>query len=535
MPCRQSVWRSNPLSSLSSQLRYDLFMPFNWLIAAAFFTLGVQSNELQKLSNTTYLLDTLLSEDNYDRQIRPGIGGPPITIQTDIEIRSFGPISESERVYSMDCYFRQTWFDSRLKFFSHKDVLSMDWKFLQKVWIPDTYFLNGKSSYLHKITVPNKFIRLRKDGQLKYSMRLTVKASCPMHLRKYPLDTQACPLEIGSYAYPSQDVLYSWNGDKAVELSKDVVLSQYDFVNISQSNRTNTVKVGGREDHRSILVVYFVIQRRRGYFILQIYAPCAMIVGASWVSFWINRSDAAGRVAVGATTVLTMVTMGFGGRGREKVGSATAIDWSHNCVDNGATTVLTMVTMGFGGRGREKVGSATAIDWFVIMCFTFVFAALVEYAFVNFIDNYEKQQIKRQMELDREKKKKEEAIGTIAEPPDAQQPSSSFGSVRFQEVSEKATHAKNNGESLRQQQMQLQQLMQGQRLTSLRRRPFTSGRLSLEKSAYRNRHIASKVDSYARVLFPVTFLLLNVMYWTLFLLVMDDEIVVSTHPEYSSA
>ncbi|XP_055927651.1 gamma-aminobutyric acid receptor subunit alpha-6-like [Argiope bruennichi] len=499
MPCRQSVWRSNPLSSLSSQLRYDLFMPFNWLIAAAFFTLGVQSNELQKLSNTTYLLDTLLSEDNYDRQIRPGIGGPPITIQTDIEIRSFGPISESERVYSMDCYFRQTWFDSRLKFFSHKDVLSMDWKFLQKVWIPDTYFLNGKSSYLHKITVPNKFIRLRKDGQLKYSMRLTVKASCPMHLRKYPLDTQACPLEIGSYAYPSQDVLYSWNGDKAVELSKDVVLSQYDFVNISQSNRTNTVKVGGREDHRSILVVYFVIQRRRGYFILQIYAPCAMIVGASWVSFWINRSDAAGRVAVGATTVLTMVTMGF------------------------------------GGRGREKVGSATAIDWFVIMCFTFVFAALVEYAFVNFIDNYEKQQIKRQMELDREKKKKEEAIGTIAEPPDAQQPSSSFGSVRFQEVSEKATHAKNNGESLRQQQMQLQQLMQGQRLTSLRRRPFTSGRLSLEKSAYRNRHIASKVDSYARVLFPVTFLLLNVMYWTLFLLVMDDEIVVSTHPEYSSA
>lgn len=72
--------------------------------------------------------------------------------------------------------------------------------------------------------------------------------------------------------------------------------------------------------------------------------------------------------------------------------------------------------MGFGGRGREKVGQATAIDWFVIMCFTFVFAALVEYAFVNYIDNYEKQQIKKQMELDREKKKKEEAIGSISEP-----------------------------------------------------------------------------------------------------------------------
>ncbi|GIY63288.1 gamma-aminobutyric acid receptor subunit alpha-6 [Caerostris extrusa] len=360
-----------------------------------------------------------------------------------------------------------------------------------KVWIPDTFFLNGKSSYLHKITVPNKFIRLRKDGQLKYSMRLTVKASCPMHLRKYPLDTQACPLEIGSYAYPSTDVLYSWNGDDAVTVSKDVV-----FVTVRFSEY-HTIKPyqyreGGRDDQRSILTVSFVIQRRRGYFILQIYAPCAMIVGASWVSFWINRSDAAGRVAVGATTVLTMVTMGF------------------------------------GGRGREKVGSATAIDWFVIMCFTFVFAALVEYAFVNFIDNYEKQQIKKQLELDREKKKKkEEAIGSIAEPQDTPvtQPT-----VRFQEDTDKNTRVKNTDESLRQQQKQLQQLMQGQRLTSLRRRPFTTGRLSLEKSAYRNRHIASKVDSYARILFPVTFAFLNVMYWTLFLLIMDDEIVSPVQP-----
>lgn len=74
-----------------------------------------------------------------------------------------------------------------------------------------------------------------------------------------------------------------------------------------------------------------------------------------------------------------------------------------------------MVTMGFGGK-REKVGSATAIDWFVIMCFTFVFSALVEYAFVNYIDNYEKQQAKKQLELDKEKKKKEEAMAANAEP-----------------------------------------------------------------------------------------------------------------------
>ena len=40
-----------------------------------------------------------------------------------------------------------------------------------QVWKPDTYFLNGKKSYLHKITVPNKFLRIKQNGELTYSMR----------------------------------------------------------------------------------------------------------------------------------------------------------------------------------------------------------------------------------------------------------------------------------------------------------------------------------------------------------------------------
>lgn len=52
-------------------------------------------------------------------------------------------------------------------------------------------------------------------------------------------------------------------------------------------------------------------------------------------------------------------------------------------------TVLTLVTMGFGGRASlPRVNYATALDWFVIMCFTFVFTALVEYACVNYIERY---------------------------------------------------------------------------------------------------------------------------------------------------
>lgn len=51
----------------------------------------------------------------------------------------------------MDCYFRQKWKDERLRFGrfatqSSKDVatISLSIKMLDKIWKPDTYFLNGK-------------------------------------------------------------------------------------------------------------------------------------------------------------------------------------------------------------------------------------------------------------------------------------------------------------------------------------------------------------------------------------------------------
>ena len=49
-----------------------------------------------------------------------------------------------------------------------------------------------------------------------------------------------------------------------------------------------------------------------------------------------------------------------------------------------------MVNIGFGGKSRPQVGYATALDTFIILCFIAVFAALVEFACINFIDTFVK-------------------------------------------------------------------------------------------------------------------------------------------------
>ena len=157
----------------------------------------------------TQTLDTLFEENTYDKRFRPGFGGPPTNIEVNIFIRSMGPVDESLQKFTFDCYFRQYWTDLRLAFNStNLQELPMNWQFLSKIWRPDTYFLNGKDSYLHKIAVPNRFIRIAPSGRISYSQRLTVTARCQMNLRKFPLDTQACPLEIGSFGFDDDDLTY---------------------------------------------------------------------------------------------------------------------------------------------------------------------------------------------------------------------------------------------------------------------------------------------------------------------------------------
>lgn len=69
----------------------------------------------------------------------------------------------------------------------------------------------------------------------------------------------------------------------------------------------------------------------------------------SWVSFWINHEATSARVALGITTVLTMTTISTGVR-----------------------------------SSLPRISYVKAIDIYLVMCFVFVFAALLEYAAVNY-------------------------------------------------------------------------------------------------------------------------------------------------------
>ncbi|CAH0717296.1 unnamed protein product, partial [Brenthis ino] len=437
--------------------------------------------------NITLVLENLLK--NYENSQLPTHGkGYPTVVQTNILIRSMGPVSELDMDYSMDCYFRQYWRDTRLSFLGPIRSLSLSIKMLERIWRPDTYFYNGKHSYVHTITVPNKLLRISQHGDILYSMRLTIKAKCPMELRNFPMDRQSCPLILGSYAYSNQQLVYQWQNSQSVNFVPGMTLSQFDLISFPYRNFTFT----RREGDFSVLQVSFNLQRHTGYFLIQVYVPCILIVVLSWVSFWIHREATSDRVGLGITTVLTLSTISLDSR-----------------------------------TDLPKVRYATALDWFLLMSFFYCIATLLEFAGVHYftkvgsgeivIDDSEWEDLieevggdafaARQLAVRRRSSARSEHNFSFSTAPEDQEHSDAQSQP--EQVSVRLTMERTTQTEVRVPRWrQLLYCLAGD----------DQYRRQRQREAGNRGHInsVSHIDKAARILFPASFALLNLFYWMVY-------------------
>nr|XP_046184531.1 gamma-aminobutyric acid receptor subunit beta-2-like [Oncorhynchus gorbuscha] len=302
-------------------------------------------NDPSNMSIVKETVDRLLK--GYDIRLRPDFGGPPVGVGMNIDIASIDMVSEVNMDYTLTMYFQQAWRDKRLSYSEIPLNLTLDNRVADQLWVPDTYFLNDKKSFVHGVTVKNRMIRLHPDGTVLYSLRITTTAACMMDLRRYPLDEQNCTLEIESYGYTTDDIEFYWRGGhNAVTGVERIELPQFSIVDHKLISKNVVFSTGSYPR----LSLSFKLKRNIGYFILQTYMPSILITILSWVSFWINYDASAARVALGITTVLTM------------------------------TTINTHLR-----ETLPKIPYVKAIDMYLMGCFVFVFLALLEYALVNYI------------------------------------------------------------------------------------------------------------------------------------------------------
>uniref|UniRef100_A0A673FQX5 Gamma-aminobutyric acid receptor subunit rho-1-like n=1 Tax=Sinocyclocheilus rhinocerous TaxID=307959 RepID=A0A673FQX5_9TELE len=402
----------------------------------------------KKSDSTKSLLiksEQLLRIEDHDFAMRPGFGGSAIPVGIDVQVESIDSISEVNMDFTMTLYLRHYWQDDRLAFpSSNNKSRTFDARLVKKIWVPDVFFVHSKRSFIHDTTMENIMLRVYPDGNILYSVRITVTALCSMGFSRFPLDTQNCSLELESCEYD--------------RLRFNIVLSLI-IVFISVVNVPYSLFLSGWYNR---LYINFILRRHIFFFMLQTYFPTMLMVMLSWVSFWIDRRAVPARVSLGITTVLTM------------------------------STIITGVS-----ASMPQVSYVKAVDIYLWASFLFVFLSVIEYAAVNYFTTVE------------EMKKLQK--GKLPVSYDATQAMAYDGCFHddidvspFPELPTTPSTTRTIPP----------------RASSTEPPPTEGTRLWRKRSVGKNiRFIMSNsymIDSYSRIIFPLAYLLFNIIYWCIY-------------------
>ncbi|KAI9517150.1 Gamma-aminobutyric acid receptor subunit rho-1 [Dissostichus eleginoides] len=114
----------------------------------------------------------LLRIQEHDFTMRPGFGGPAVSVGVDVQVESLDAISEVDMDFTMTLYLRHYWKDARLAFKSNNNLsMTFDGRLVKKIWVPDMFFVHSKRSFTHDTTTDNVMLRVYPDGKVLYSLR----------------------------------------------------------------------------------------------------------------------------------------------------------------------------------------------------------------------------------------------------------------------------------------------------------------------------------------------------------------------------
>ncbi|KAI1720886.1 neurotransmitter-gated ion-channel ligand binding domain-containing protein [Ditylenchus destructor] len=307
-----------------------------------------QSAAPKNCTRDTAIIDKLLNGTGYNKFRIPEDTG--VDVAVEFWLQAITSISEITNDFEMDIYINEMWLDPNLNF-EHlspcKENLSLNHQVLERLWTPNSCFINSKIAQIHNSPFRNIFLMLYPNGTIWVNYRVRVKGPCDMDLSNFPMDVQTCHLIYESFNYNNQEVRMRWNPFKEdpVYAIGSMILPDFDLVKIQSQLVVEPYPAGMWDE----LHVKLSFERRYVWYFMQAYVPTYLTIFISWVSFSLGPKAIPARTMLGVNALLAMIFQ-------------------------------------FGNimRNLPRVSYVKAIDVWMLVSMSFIFCSLLELAIVGF-------------------------------------------------------------------------------------------------------------------------------------------------------
>lgn len=294
-------------------------------------------------------------------------------VEIGIDIIDVLRINDKEYSVTFSSYFNVLWQEPRLhiseRFLRELNATSPDTmipvnlELVNELWLPNIFIYNLKTFKVVEVLSKHAGLWITTNNDVFYSQATHITFICPMRFDSFPLDTQRCLFQVGSYSFNDQKMIFleSPRVKGYVETSRSIVLD-YD-VKINPLKLSDRILNYGSLGNYSLAGFEMILHRYVSHYIITYYLPSGLFVVVSWISFVVPPDVIPGRMALLITLFLVLVN-----------------------IFNSVTT------------NTPKAEGLTAIEAWMLACILFVFGALVEYAVILFRRQTSKDNVDRPTE-----------------------------------------------------------------------------------------------------------------------------------------
>jgi len=245
------------------------------------------------LASIVFFVPTTSAQPSGSLQDRPAEQGKPTQIHVAVYVVDVREIDGSKQSFSADVFLRLRWKDSRLASGGVRIVPAND------VWTPRIQIGNRITV---QTTLP-EVLEIDQTGAVTYRQRFIGQFSCMLDLREFPFDRQTIPFRLVSTGLSPDQIEFIIDRDSG--LASKFALTDWKVTSWHAKAEPYQVAPAGRS--LAAFTFEFYAQRYFHFFLVQIIIPMTLILGMSWIVFWLDPAQPGPRVSISITSMLTIV------------------------------------------------------------------------------------------------------------------------------------------------------------------------------------------------------------------------------------